>query len=184
MVSRQPSIRDRARENRRPERAGEIAAARNQRQRRAAPAVEPAADIDIERRIDAAETDQADEQAVADIERPGRPQASTAPARWRSSRRRRSRSSACQPARRRGPSGCRRAGADPHQRAGKAGIERSPLTSAAMFFSATTVIHGAPNATAMTTSTTVATTQEVRVSTDDSTVDCSMDLALLARPAG
>jgi len=28
----------------------------------------------------------------------------------------------------------------------KAGTERSPLTSAAMFLSATTVIHGAPNA--------------------------------------
>src|SRR3984893_6662869 len=65
-----------------------------------------------------------------------------------------------------------------------AGIERSPLTSAAMFFSATTVIHGAPKATAMTTSTTVATTQDWRVSTDDSDGDCSMNVALLARPAG
>ena len=47
-----------------------------------------------------------------------------------------------------------------------AGIERSPLTSAAMFLSATMVIHGAPKAIAMTTSTTLATTQDVRVSTD------------------
>ena len=57
-----------------------------------------------------------------------------------------------------------------------------------MFFSATTVIHGAPNATAMTTSTTVATTQEWRVSTDDNDRngdgDCSMNFALQARPAG
>ena len=65
-----------------------------------------------------------------------------------------------------------------------AGIERSPLTSAAMFFSATTVIHGAPKATAMTTSTTVATTQDWRVSTDDNDGDCSMNFALRTRPAG
>src|SRR5580692_8511924 len=65
-----------------------------------------------------------------------------------------------------------------------AGIERSPLTSAAMFFSATTVIHGAPKATAMTTSTTVATTQDWRVSTDDNEGDCSMNFALRTRPAG
>ena len=48
----------------------------------------------------------------------------------------------------------------------KAGIERSPLTSAAMFFRATMVIQGAPKAIAMTTSTTLATTHDVRVSTD------------------
>jgi hypothetical protein len=36
----------------------------------------------------------------------------------------------------------------------------------------------------MTTSTTVATTQDWRVSTDDSDGDCSMNVALLARPAG
>ena len=53
-----------------------------------------------------------------------------------------------------------------------------------MFFSATTVIHGAPKATAMTTSTTVATTQDWRVSTDDNDGDCSMNFALQARPAG
>ena len=62
-------IRDRALENRRPDRPGEEAAARNQRQRRAAPPVEPAADINVERRIDAAEAEQADEQAVTDVER-------------------------------------------------------------------------------------------------------------------
>ena len=64
----------------------------------------------------------------------------------------------------------------------KAGIERSPLTSAAMSLSATTVIHGAPKATAMTTRMMLATSHEVRVSTDE-TVDCSMKSALLARPA-
>jgi hypothetical protein len=50
------------------------------------------------------------------------------------------------------------------------------------------VIHGAPKATAMTTSTTVATTQDWRVSTDDSDNDgdgdCSINFALQARPAG
>ena len=65
-----------------------------------------------------------------------------------------------------------------------AGIERSPLTSAAMFFSATTVIHGAPKATAMTTSTTVATTQDWRVSTDDSDGDCSMNCRVAGAPGG
>ena len=55
----------------------------------------------------------------------------------------------------------------------KAGIERSPLTSAAMSLSATMVIHGAPNAIAMIASMTPATTHEVRVSTDE-TVDCSI----------
>ena len=67
-------IGDGAREDRRPERAGEIGAARNQRQRRAAPAVEPLADINIERRIDAADAEEPDEQAVADIKRPGKRQ--------------------------------------------------------------------------------------------------------------
>ena len=71
----------------------------------------------------------------------------------------------------------------------KAGTERSPLTSAAMFFSATIVIHGAPNAIAITTRMTLATTHEDRVSTDargstGKNVDCSMVFALLARPAG
>ena len=66
----------------------------------------------------------------------------------------------------------------------KAGTERSPLTSAAMSLSATTVIHGAPKATAMTNSAAVATTHEVRVSTDGSDGDFSMYFALLARPAG
>ena len=47
-----------------------------------------------------------------------------------------------------------------------AGTERSPLTSAAMFLSATMVIQGAPKATAITTRTTLATTHEARVSTD------------------
>src|ERR1035437_8482462 len=65
-------IGDHALEHRRPQRAGEIAAARDQRQRRTAPAVEPAADINVHWRIDAAEPDQADEQPVPDPQRPGR----------------------------------------------------------------------------------------------------------------
>ena len=67
-------IGDHAREDRRPQRAGEISTARNQRQSRSAPAVEPAADIDVGRRIDAADADQADKQAVPDIKRPRRAQ--------------------------------------------------------------------------------------------------------------
>ena len=67
-------------------------------------------------------------------------------------------------------------------RLAKAGTERSPSTSAAMSLSATTVIHGAPKAIAMTTRIMLATTQEARVSTDE-TVDFSMNSALLARPA-
>src|SRR6185437_12177041 len=51
-------------EDRWPQRAREIVAARNQRQRRSASAVEPAADINVERRVDAAEPDHADEQPV------------------------------------------------------------------------------------------------------------------------
>jgi hypothetical protein len=61
----------------------------------------------------------------------------------------------------------------------KAGIERSPLTSAAMSLSATSVIHGAPKATAMINKTTPATTHDLRVSTDEK-VDCSMNFALRA----
>ncbi len=55
-----------------------------------------------------------------------------------------------------------------------------------MFLSATTVIQGAPKATAMMTSTVVATTHDVRVSTDVivEEADCSMYFALQARPAG
>jgi hypothetical protein len=46
------------------------------------------------------------------------------------------------------------------------------------------VIHGAPNATAITMSTVVATTQEPRVSTECVIDEFSMVIALLARPAG
>jgi len=55
-----------------------------------------------------------------------------------------------------------------------AGIERSPLTSAAMALSPTTVIQGAPNATAMTISAPVATTHDFRVSTDGKCDVCSI----------
>ena len=61
---------DRALEDRRPDRAGEIEPARQQRERRAAAAVEPVADIDIERRVEAGGAEQADEDAVAEIELP------------------------------------------------------------------------------------------------------------------
>ena len=58
----------------------------------------------------------------------------------------------------------------------KAGIDRSPLTSAAMSLSATSVIHGAPKAMPMIISATAATTHDRRVSTDEN-VDCSMNFA-------
>jgi hypothetical protein len=61
----------------------------------------------------------------------------------------------------------------------KAGIERSPRTSAAMSLSATKVIHGAPKAMAMINSAAVATSHEVRVSTDEK-VGCCMKFALHA----
>ena len=65
-------IRDRALEDGRPDEAREIAAAGNQRQRRAAAAVEPAADIDEQRRVQPGVAEQAHEQAVAEIELPRR----------------------------------------------------------------------------------------------------------------
>ena len=65
-------VGDGALEDGRPDEAGEIAAARNQRQRRAAPPVEPVADIDVERRVEPGVAEQAHEQAVADIELPRR----------------------------------------------------------------------------------------------------------------
>ncbi len=66
--------RDRALEDGRPDEAGEIAAARDQRQRRAAASVEPAADIDEQRRVHSGVAEQPHEQAVADIELPRRAQ--------------------------------------------------------------------------------------------------------------
>ncbi len=63
-----------------------------------------------------------------------------------------------------------------------AGTERSPFASAAMLFSATTVIQGAPKAIAMITKMTVATTHDVRVSTDVK-LGCSIRPAMPARPA-
>jgi len=58
----------------------------------------------------------------------------------------------------------------------KAGIERSPLTSAAMSLSATSVTHGAPKAIAMITSAATATIHDLRVSTDEN-VGCSINFA-------
>ena len=70
MVPRQPNDAMARSKIGRPDEAGEIAAARDQRQRRAAAAVEPAADIDIERRVEAGIAEQAHEQAVAEPELP------------------------------------------------------------------------------------------------------------------
>src|SRR5512144_32213 len=54
-----------------------------------------------------------------------------------------------------------------------AGMERMPLTSAAMSFNATAVIHADPNAISMVTSATVATAHDRLDSTDD-TVGCNI----------
>ncbi len=64
--------RDDRLEDRRPHRTGEIGAARDQRERRAASPIEPAAHIDVERRIDPAIAEKADEQPVADVKLPWR----------------------------------------------------------------------------------------------------------------
>jgi hypothetical protein len=53
-----------------------------------------------------------------------------------------------------------------------------------MSLSATTETHGAPKATAMIKSTTLATIHDWRVSTEGSDDDFSMNVAVLARPAG
>ena len=79
---------DAALEHRRPDDAGDILAGRDQGDRRAAPAVEPAADIDQERRIDAAVAQESDHQPLADIEGPDRAERRTGPGRRRSCRRR------------------------------------------------------------------------------------------------
>src|SRR6476646_8647151 len=54
----------------------------------------------------------------------------------------------------------------------RAGIERTPSTSAAMSLSATAAIHAAPNAISIVTSAAVATAHEALVSTEDD--DCSI----------
>src|SRR4029079_4440007 len=54
-----------------------------------------------------------------------------------------------------------------------AGMERMPLTSAAMSLSATAVIHAAPNAISMVTSAAVATDHDLLDSRDD-TVGCNI----------
>jgi hypothetical protein len=64
-------IGDGALEQRRPDRACHVGAARNQRERRAAVAIEPAAHINIERRVHAADTEKSHEQALPHIELPG-----------------------------------------------------------------------------------------------------------------
>ena len=77
---RLPAVqRDAALEHRRPDDAGDVLARRDQRQRGAAAAVEPAADVDHQRRIDRAVADQADQQPVPDIQRPDAAGRRTAP---------------------------------------------------------------------------------------------------------
>jgi hypothetical protein len=63
---------DGALEQRRPRHTGDVLAGGDQRDRGSTPTIEPAADIDQQRRIDAAIAQQADHQAMADIERPDR----------------------------------------------------------------------------------------------------------------
>ena len=63
-------MRDRAFEDRRPERARHIGAAGDQRQRRSAPPLEPLADIDIKRCVDAGNAKKPDEQPVSDMQLP------------------------------------------------------------------------------------------------------------------
>ena len=62
--------RDAALEQGRPERAGDVLAARDQRQRRAAPAVEPAADIDESGGLMPPVPSSAEQQPVAEPQRP------------------------------------------------------------------------------------------------------------------
>jgi hypothetical protein len=54
-----------------------------------------------------------------------------------------------------------------HSDPASAGVERAPPRSAAIAFSATTAIHGAPNEHAMASKETLATTQEALVSMED-----------------
>ncbi len=67
-----PIGRDRALENGRPHRARDVGAARDQRQGRAAPAIEPSAHIDVERRVEPGIAEHAHEQPMPDIERQAR----------------------------------------------------------------------------------------------------------------
>ena len=64
---------DRALEDRRPQGARHVLPAGDQGQRGAAPRLEPARDVDIERRVDRGVAEEADEQPVPDIELPGLP---------------------------------------------------------------------------------------------------------------
>ena len=65
-----PEMRDPERDARRPERAGDVLAARDQRYGGAATTVEPAADVDDQGDIDRASAEQPDEQAVSHEELP------------------------------------------------------------------------------------------------------------------
>src|SRR6516225_7097247 len=164
--------RDHAFKQRRPQRAGQVAAARNQGQCRAAPAIEPAADIYVHRRINAAEPVQADEKSMPDPQWPGRAKVESArpapiikapqitvqrvPTR-----------SAMRPMR-------MPPAPEPSQASelASAGIERVPSTSAAISLSATAVIHAEPNAIISVQSAAEATIQDARLSTEE--VGCSM----------
>src|SRR5712671_7814402 len=64
-------IGDGALEYRRPDGAGQIAAARDQRERRAAAAIEPPAHIDVEWRVHTPDAEKSHKQALTNIEVPG-----------------------------------------------------------------------------------------------------------------
>ena len=123
---------DAALEQRRPDDAGDVLAGRDQGDRRAAPAIEPAADIDQQRGIDAAIAEQARPSAPGRHRAPRSDPARTAPGRrpscWR--RWRRSRARRCgRPA---SPSGCRRRRCRPRpaRRPAPAPIVRCPAPPA------------------------------------------------------
>ena len=139
--------------------------ARNQRQRRAAAAVEPAAHIDIERRIEAGIAEQPHEQAVADIELPGLAERRNVEARRRSTSHRRSPASGCRtsPAIRPITTPPNAVPSQPSELASD-GAERAPPRSAAIDFRPTAVIQSAPNEIESSTTDTLAATQEDRVS--------------------
>ena len=129
MVCAPAEQRDAALEHRRPDRAGDILAAGDQRQCRAAAAIEPAADIDVARGVDAAIAEQADEQPVADPQPPGAVAGGDHEADADHQPRRTPRSTSRRPARRCVPWRCRRmpSRARPASRPAPAPTARCPV---------------------------------------------------------
>ena len=108
MTGCQPKCFDPDLQDRRPDHAGDVLAGRDQRERGAAAAVEPAADVDDQRRVDRAVAQEADQQAMPDIQRPDACPGWTAPARPPSPACRSRRSCGCRSGRPASPSGSRR----------------------------------------------------------------------------